>query len=276
VTNSSSTLVFPEVHDDFFANDAEWFSLGASQSFSLGNFNYSAQPMNTAFEGELDAVEHSVDSMMVDDGITVKTEPKDSVREIPERLHDAPNSLIPSIRNVPISHSNSKAHSPQSTTLTFSSDEDEACEPRSRKRPRIEVDAPEPSSVKNIKSIADKLTALDSDTFEDYVNRLESLRKLSSAEQNEVKKMRRRIHNRESARKSRQDKRDHTDLLDIRIRQLTDQLHETKLEVASLASENQLLRNEIAFSYHLITNNPILSQLYADLKEKHEAKQRQS
>lgn len=55
----SSSLVFPEVHDDFFANDAEWFNLGASQSFSLGNFNYSSEPLNTV-DGELDPVEHSV------------------------------------------------------------------------------------------------------------------------------------------------------------------------------------------------------------------------
>src|SRR3546814_7510918 len=49
-----------------------------------------------------------------------------------------------------------------------------------------------------------------------------------------VKKMRRRIHNRESARRSRQDKRDHTDQLEQQIRVLTDQLDEMKIEVASL------------------------------------------
>jgi len=266
----TTTVVFPEPFDSFFDNDAEWFSMAASQSFSAGPlaFGSDAQP-SFGGAGELDDVELVANDAMIIDNIKSEPVQKD-IKELPERFHDTP-----SIRNVAIAPvKKTSGARVEQTTLTFSSeeDDDESCAPRGKKRPRIEIDAPDPATVKNIKTIADKLTALDSETFQEYISRLESLRKLTSAEQNEIKKMKRRINNRESARKSRQEKRDFTDHLDEKIRLLTDQLHQTKLEMASLAAENMSLKNEIAFSYNLIAANPVLRQLYADLKEKHEAK----
>jgi hypothetical protein len=275
--------------DAFFADDQEWFDLSASQPFALGNLIFSMDFQPTVSSGELDAAEQSAYDSMVVDEVGEKAASSKEMKEIPSRLHDVPftssvsshtssSSSAPSIRNVhvdPITKSSPSMK--ESTLLSFGAtnhlDED-SCGPRAKKRPRIDMEdnMPDPSSIKNLKTIAEKLAALDSDSFQEYVDRLESVRKLTSAELNEVKKIRRRIHNRESARKSRQEKREWTDDLDEKIKALTDQLHQTKLEVASLAAENQSLRNEIAFSYHLIANNPVLSQLYADLKRIHEAK----
>jgi len=219
--------------------------------------------------------------MLVDDN-KPERECLDSVRELPEHLHDLPFTsslatlVAPTIINIPMNAPvrKSAAHPlPSSVLIKMETEEDDSSDSsasRARKRPRIEMDVPEPASVKNIKTISERLTALDSDTFDDFIARIEAVRKLSSAEVMEVKKMKRRIANRESARKSRQEKREHTDLLDQQIRQLTDELHATKLEVASLAAQNVSLRSEIAFSYHLIAANPVLAQLYADLKHKHE------
>lgn len=50
--------------------------------------------------------------------------------------------------------------------------------------------------------------SLDSNTFTAFVEALEATRKLSQSEQAEIRKMKRRINNRESARRSRQEKRD--------------------------------------------------------------------
>jgi len=232
--------------------------------------------------------------MVAGDGL--KREPKDSVRDLPERFHDQPfsSSLPPSsssfsITNVPIASVRStKPVAPRisddinikiepydniNMKIEPDGDDSDGLSSRARKRPRLDDgDVPDPSTVKNVKTIAEQLTALDSDSFDDYIRCIESLRKLTSAEVAEVKKMKRRIANRESARKSRQEKREHTDLLDQQIRQLTDELHATKLEVASLTAQNLSLRSEITFSYHLIAANPVLAQLYADLKVKHEAR----
>jgi len=284
-----SETAYPDPLDDFFADDQEWFDLSASQPFALGNIMFSMDFQPSVPSGELDAAEQSAYDSMVVDEASEKAASSKEMKEIPSRLHDVPFTSsftgpasscgVPSIRNVHVDPISKSAPSmKESTLLSFGAathlDDDDSCGPRAKKRPRIDMedDMPEPSSVKNLKTITEKLAALDSDAFQEYVDRLESLRKLTSAELNEIKKIRRRIHNRESARKSRQEKREWTDDLDEKIKALTDQLHQTKLEVASLAAENQSLRNEIAFSYHLIANNPVLSQLYADLKRIHEAK----
>ena len=54
----TTTVVFPEPFDSFFDNDAEWFSMAASQSFSAGPlaFGSDAQP-SFGGAGELDDVE---------------------------------------------------------------------------------------------------------------------------------------------------------------------------------------------------------------------------
>lgn len=179
------------------------------------------------------------------------------VRELPEYYHES------AIKTEPAS----------SRTLLRFTDEDEDdsdSTSRARKRPRIELEMPDPATVKNVKHHFEELTALDSATFDHFVQRLAAARKITTLEQAELKKMKRRIHNRESARRSRQDKRSHAGALEEQVRALTDQLNEMKLEVATLSAANSQLQNEIEFSTQLIRASPILAQLFADLRAKHE------
>lgn len=187
------------------------------------------------------------------------------VHDLPDRYHDFRDK--------------SDGPSPSARFLgpRFGYDDEESSSSsgRARKRPRIELETPDPRLITNVKHHVDELTALDSEHFDEFVSRLEASRKVSAAEHSELKKMKRRIHNRESARRSRQDKRDHAGHLEEQVRHLADQLAEMRLEVATLQAANSQLKNEIEFSSQLIRSSPVLSQLFADLREKHEAARRQ-
>jgi len=157
---------------------------------------------------------------------------------------------------------------------SFEDDEEISSSGRARKRPRLEFELPDPRLIKNVKQHVDEITALDSEHFDEFVRRLEQTRKLPASELNELKKMKRRIHNRESARRSRQDKRDTSSHLEEQVRNLTAQLNEMRLEVATLQANNSQLQNEIEFSSQLIRSSPVLSKLFAEVREKHEALRR--
>jgi len=264
---------------DMFHDDESWFKLGASQPFPVGDLTASQSFNDNMFpDMVLDMIEYASNDAMVfeTDG---KEEPENKgLRSLPGRFYE--NGAVDAevkVEAIPVdidtTRHSSRPQQPATTLLSFASDESyEHGEQRARKRPRVEIDAPNPATIKSVKSVADQLSNLDSETFEDYCARLSAVRKLSSADLNEIKKIKRRIHNRESARKSRAEKRDHTDVLDQQVKALTDQLHATKLEMASLQAQNASLRNEIAFSYRLISESPVLSSLYAELKAKHEAR----
>jgi len=230
-----------------------------SDPFPLGDVNVIPPLEDPSIPFELDLVEtRTHDSMALDE--PAGGECKGSVlRELPDRFHDSTASVA--VKAEPMSPS--QRHGADDDSETYSG--------RARKRPRLEMAMPDPRRVMNVKAHVDELTALDSDTFDQFVAALEQVRKLSSAELSELKKMKRRIHNRESARRSRQDKRDHTGLLEDQVRQLADQLNEMRLEVASLHAANSQLQSEIAFSTQLIRSSPVLSQLFADLRAKHTA-----
>jgi hypothetical protein len=108
----------------------------------------------------------------------------------------------------------------------------------------------------------DALVALDSDTFQDYVDRLRQRRPLTRNEEMLFKKLFKKIKNRESARKSRQAKKEISQELDDQVHVLSQKTQSLKLEVSALAAVNQQIRNEISFSEKLIASNPFLSMLY--------------
>jgi len=108
----------------------------------------------------------------------------------------------------------------------------------------------------------DALVALDSDTFQDYVNRLRQHRTLTRNEEASFKKIFKKIKNRESARKSRQAKKEISQELDEQVHVLSQKTQSLKLEVSALTAINQQIRNEISFSEKLIASNPFLSKLY--------------
>jgi len=107
------------------------------------------------------------------------------------------------------------------------------------------------------------LVTLDYDSFQDYVLQVRKRRSLTRAEEESVKRLIKKMKNRESARKSRLAKKEISQELDEQVGKLTDQTHSLKLEVAALYATNQQIKNEISFSEKLIASNPFLSNLYA-------------
>jgi len=104
--------------------------------------------------------------------------------------------------------------------------------------------------------------SVDSTAFESFVTELKNFRQLTGAEEAMVKRVTKKIKNRESARKSRQAKKDHNADLESKVNDLSDQNQDLKLQMAALESENRTIRNEITFAETLITQHPFLSKLY--------------
>lgn len=106
------------------------------------------------------------------------------------------------------------------------------------------------------------LSSLDSKEFQDYVDQLRQKRRLNEDEEGIIKRVNKKIHNRESARKSRQTKKENCIELDTQILALSQQSQSLKEEANVLYSLNQQIRSEIAFSENLIASNPYFSNLY--------------
>jgi len=85
-----------------------------------------------------------------------------------------------------------------------------------KKRKKSDGELPEPSEVLDIEDVLNVLVTMDSESFDDYVNQISSFREigLTNDENNLVKDMRRKIKNRESARKCRQNKKNKMELLE--------------------------------------------------------------
>lgn len=176
---------------------------------------------------------------------------------------------------------------PTSSTNTSVNDEStEEVDPLSVSFPSS---LPLPSELKLIKSYIKDLASLDSRRFGAYIMLVQQSRTLTESEKNDVRKIRRRINNRESARRSRKEKKTQTKALQEQIELLTHQLSETKLvrilarfalfsciltrkECATLAESNRQIRTEITFTYTLIQSNPVLLELFRDVRKRHEAR----
>jgi hypothetical protein len=170
--------------------------------------------------------------------------------------------------------------SPSVPTPTLSANDEEDDGDRltlpSRKRRRLEeslsrLSLPEARKAVDLMLLQDQLVNLDSDQFHEYVSEVERGRPLSRAEQQLSRTLKRRILNRESARRSRQERKDQVGIMEERIDALARELQETKLEAAQLTATNAAMRDEIAFSRRLIRSNPVLAQLYDEVRARHEA-----
>jgi len=121
---------------------------------------------------------------------------------------------------------------------------------------------PQPAQVPNLIVLEGVVASVDSVVFESFVSELKNFRALTGAEEAMIKRVTKKIKNRESARKSRQAKKDHNADLETQVSDLDDQNNELKQTMSALESENRAIRNEITFTENLITQNPLLSKLY--------------
>eukprot|EP01130_Rhizamoeba_saxonica_P001883 TRINITY_DN11707_c0_g1_i1.p1 TRINITY_DN11707_c0_g1~~TRINITY_DN11707_c0_g1_i1.p1 ORF type:complete len:358 (-),score=91.25 TRINITY_DN11707_c0_g1_i1:65-1138(-) len=146
---------------------------------------------------------------------------------------------------------------------------DEVKKPRKRKRYSNEEevnDLPNPRDMLDVVKFEDPLSVLNSEDFDNYIVRLESVRLLNDSEKEIVKNVRRRIKNRESARKSRRNKRNKLDDLETKVDGLRKKNIDMKEEISKLKNENMQLKNEVNYLQRLVTSNPMFSNIYKQVQ----------
>jgi len=153
-----------------------------------------------------------------------------------------------------------------STSNTGSFENDGNKRPRKRKR-KSPVKLPAPNELINAKDYEDSLISLDSQTFDEYVERAYQYRKYSEEEKEYFRDVRRRIKNRESARKSRMNKRTKLDNLSGQVKGLNDQTALLKQENESLKLENYQLKNEVIYLRNFINTQNYGKQGNTSVKE---------
>jgi regulator of replication initiation timing len=131
---------------------------------------------------------------------------------------------------------------------------DENKRPRKRKRTGT-VQLPSPNELTNAKDYEDALIALDSQSFDEYVEGAYRFKKYTEEEKEFFRDIRRRIKNRESARKSRMNKRTKLDTLSVQVQDLNDQTSILIQENEQLKIENYQLKNEVFYLKNIIHAN---------------------
>jgi len=107
------------------------------------------------------------------------------------------------------------------------------------------------------------LVALDSISFEEYISVVEKRKtEFTPKEAAQLKDIRRKIRNRESARNSRQKKKDKLEGLQSQVNELRDHNAALREEISSLDAQKQALHNELAHIHKVISQNPQIRQLF--------------
>jgi len=149
-----------------------------------------------------------------------------------------------------------------SSSLPLCTSVDGGATRKRRKRDSTPNSLPPPSQATSLLQLEGVLDPVDSTTFEAFINEIRNFRSLTTAEEALVKKLGKKIKNRESARKSRQAKKDHDAGLESLVLDLEETTQALKIQAATLESENRQIRGEITFTENLISSHPVLSKLY--------------
>src|SRR6267378_4217017 len=96
------------------------------------------------------------------------------------------------------------------------------------------------------------------------VPNIQASREMTSAELNIFPKIRRRIKNRESARASRQSKRDGVEDSEKKIQDIAKENADLMSDIAHLRTMNLLLIKENVFMKQMIVSNPYLCRLFLE------------
>lgn len=109
----------------------------------------------------------------------------------------------------------------------------------------------------------DDLIKLDGDQIELYIQTLHSHRNVSSAEEKEIKRVRRLIKNREYAQSSRNKKKEYVDIIEQEVDELKKETVDLTEKVDSLEEENSTLRSQLIQIGNLLkgVDNEILKKV---------------
>jgi len=161
--------------------------------------------------------------------------------------------------------------SPSSSLSTSSSKDTISSESESKKRPRKKRkknsdELPDPRELKNIEEVQNILVTIDSHVFDDYISQVTKFREsgLTNEETNIVKDIRRRIKNRESARKCRQNRKNKTESLEEKIKDLNEETQQLQEDIISYKKENYCLAEEVKYLQNVINNNPVFATIFQE------------
>jgi len=114
----------------------------------------------------------------------------------------------------------------------------------------------------DLKKYEDALMSLDSVSFEEYIGKVMNHKRFTENDNNLVKDIKRRIRNRESARKSRRNKKTKIEVLQDKVSQLNGEnlglkqdVYSLKQDVCNLTQENVNLKNEVVY-WRELNNKP--------------------
>jgi len=134
--------------------------------------------------------------------------------------------------------------------------------PKKRKRAQPANSLPDPTKVENLKKYEDPLIASDSVTFGEFETKLRSSRKISTTEDKLLKSIRRKINNRESARRSRANAKQKVSTLEQEIEKLKEDTSIMKQRLRQLEGRNAALEGELNHHKSIVRNNPAIHHLF--------------
>eukprot|EP00727_Mastigamoeba_balamuthi_P006814 m51a1_g2753 putative basic-leucine zipper transcription factor (601) ;mRNA; f:964113-966325 len=120
------------------------------------------------------------------------------------------------------------------------------CAPEKKRRGKRKRDdeAADPAALR-VRLPRDTLLRMSSSEVQNYMHQLSEERTLTAPEERELKRLKRLVKNRESAQLSRQRKRDYVDKLEIAIRELSAEHHNTKYELSRSRAETEAMRENV-------------------------------
>lgn len=108
----------------------------------------------------------------------------------------------------------------------------------------------------------EQLLVMCTSDFDVYMKHVTAHNDISPEELQDLKNIRRRIRNRESARESRSNKKDYVDKLQNRVETLKNHNKSLSLQIHGMQSENQSLKDEVVFLQDMIKKTPALENLF--------------
>jgi len=106
---------------------------------------------------------------------------------------------------------------------------------------------PDPDKFCDIKKYEDALLSLDSITFDEYIKKVNGIKKIEDKDKLFIKDIKRKIKNRESARKSRRCRKSKIDVLQSKVSILNNENVALKSEMKNLKQENTNLKGEVNY-----------------------------
>jgi hypothetical protein len=167
------------------------------------------------------------------------------------------------------SSSSSSSSAVPSLSLADYEDTQEYKRPKKRKR-KSAVELPQPGKISSVSTYEDALLSLDSVSFDEYIDKANSYQRFSDQDKELVRDIRRRIKNRESARKCRRSRLTKLEILQVKVKEKNEETIILREENSALKIENTKLKNEVFFLQNVINGNATYTDVKKPIKEEYQ------